>query len=91
MTFSIKTIEGDDLMSSEFDTHQEALWHLCNSPEFAKVGKTRAERETVLYIDNHESWVNEVVPCPLCNKNAGWHDEEKDLVMCPHCKKTSLI
>jgi len=83
--FVIKLKDEGDVFSEEFTTHQEALWHLCHSPEYAEAGEGRQEREKVFYIDEVEHWEEEELICPKCGAIAGWLDNERDVIACYHC------
>ncbi len=83
--YTIKTILGDDILSPEYLTHQEAMWNLCNNTDYSESGSSVEERKKVLYISCSESWLDEVVPCQYCGKDAAYLDQDMDVIECIHC------
>jgi len=88
MKYIIKIKEGGDVMSDEFDTHQEALWNLMNREEYDCGG---IDRRKIFFIDSSDkSWSEKKLKCPKCGKIAGYLDHEMDIIECPHCKKNTF-
>lgn len=91
MVYTIRTIEGNDIMSEEFPTHQEALYHLCTDDEYAESGKTREERERVLHIVNSEAWYMQEPLCPQCKQPAMYIDGDMDIIQCFTCGSNEIV
>lgn len=87
-TYVIKTVNGGDTVSQEYTTHKEATWHMWNDKEYAVNDIIRSD---AFYVDTLDDWVDAVVQCPKCGKDAGYTDAERDVIECYNCNSFTPI